>query len=297
MFMLRDEFGLGRRQLMVSHRLGFQTEMPNGELFVWYADGDQFTMPSAEAILAADGLEEAQQLASGALSKVAIFLRSPSLSFAFSCWREHEEIAAEPRRRTRALFQGSSVRRVVFDGWLTIEGQTKTAVSGIAYLQEVYLSGLLFPWNWHYVTLADGSVLGASVVRFGANALSFAPNRPIWLSEALSLPLLSRGYWIDGQTGKMLRFQKASIHLAQNLVGEIVGARVQVSDREGNFVSWLSETRNAVRTRLRNGRRAYNYAAHLGQVTELNGSIHGNRLNLHDRKSGFTNFEYTSGLL
>jgi hypothetical protein len=181
------------------------------------------------------------------------------------------------------------INRLNLKGKINAEGKVEK-IQGTAYLQKVFVSGPVIPWQWSIVHFENGSYLSYNIGRIGHSL--FAEHH-----HPLDITLRKKLEFYDAKTGKLHYFKKVKIKRSR---GELPTFNLQASSGEAKLSIDLKSYSRALwrlqKSRLHSLNTLYYhefcvFAKHFSLITK------GGELTLRDVGKGVGNCEDSKGFM
>lgn len=191
-------------------------------------------------------------------------------------------------------------RCVDFTGRMTVRDHSRD-LGGVAYFQQVRSHIPLLPWDWCYCVFPDGSIAGISTLRIGRDLIADERHIRSDRISLLDLPIFSRGFFLDGRTGRLFRMTRSKVVRS---TGEQDGQkkRILASDGQGcqmqlDVIIDDAHSFNFSRTTSRLPGRRFHYRSSTGAVRNF--SFRNERAESDNRsfQTGTCNLERTYGIM
>lgn len=191
-------------------------------------------------------------------------------------------------------------RSIDFKGRIEARGHSQD-INGIAYFQQVRSHIPLLPWDWCYCVLPDGSISGISTLRIGRDLI---PNEKHIRSDRISLfdlSIFSRGFFLDGRTGKLFRMTRSRV-VNSIIEGEGCVKRILASDGNGCQITLDVKIEGAhtfkfSRAALPFFNLAFHYRSSIGSVQKFSFENQRNESFSRLFHTGICNLERTYGVM
>lgn len=237
--------------------------------------------------------------------KLLASLRCDGVDIAITAKRQsvgkHSVISDSPETNVLPGLSAFRLRLLDFNARLKTDRCTED-VGGVAYFQQVRSRIPLVPWDWCYCVFPDGSLAGISTFRVGRDL--FASDKNIRSDDisAFNMPIFSRGFFLDGRSGKLFRMARSKVVSSINIEGRGRIKSIVASDGSGFHMQFDVVVQDSHSLEFARDLRPFSnlnfcYRSSVGSVEKFIFEKRGSEIGRRSFETGSCNLERTYGLM